>query len=123
MNLPGEHGKPRPHTQSPSPGLSPGRFYYLHAGPRRPQFGSKAAFYFSLSARWRSAFETRHSEALSIVLGAGEHLPRSMLGRQQNVTDGLASRSTPVQARSSSPTSAMQAVLEGSRWHGGGQGP
>lgn len=123
MNLQGDYGKPRHHTQSCSPGLSPGRFYYLHAGPRRPQFGSKAAFYFSLSARWRSAFETRHSEALYIVLGAGEHLPRSMLGRQQNVTDGLASRSTLGQAPSSSPTSAMQPVLEGSRWHSGGQGP
>lgn len=123
MNLLGDHGKPRPHTQSTSPGLSPGRFYYLHAGPRRPQFGSKAAFYFSLSARWRSAFETRHSEALYIFLGAGEHLQRSMLGRQQNVTDGLVSRSTPVQDPSSFPTSAMQAVLEGSRWHSGGQGP
>lgn len=46
-------------------------------------------------------------KALYIFSGAAEHLHRSLRGRQQNVTDGLASRSSPVQGPSSSLTSAL----------------
>lgn len=73
MSLSGQPGEARPHTESSSPGLSPGGFYYLHASSWWPQFGGDAASYFSLSARWSSAFEARQ-KALYIFSGA-EGLP------------------------------------------------